>query len=259
MTLVERGFVATRARAQATVMAGRVRVNGHPADKSGSQVPSDAEIEILPGREFVSRAGQKLANALDALGVDVDGANAMDVGASTGGFTDCLLQRGARRVIALDVGYGQLDWGLRNDDRVTIMERVNARRLRPQELPWTPDLVTVDVSFIGSRVVWPAIAGCLRKDWRALIMVKPQFELEPKAVDSGGVVRDAGLRADAVRRVVQTVARSGGHVHGIADSGLPGPKGNREIFVFATDQPGLSDGGITEAIDAAVHAEAQPA
>jgi len=240
-------------------MAGRVRVDGRPAEKSGAQVDEAAEIEVLPGREFVSRAGQKLATALDGLDVDVTGASALDVGASTGGFTDCLLQRGARRVIALDVGYGQLDWGLRNDARVTTMERVNARTLKPDDLPWRPDLVTMDVSFIGSRIVWPAVRACLAEQWRALIMVKPQFELEPEAVDAGGVVRDARLRVDAVRRVARAVLEAGGGVHGVLDSGLPGPKGNREIFLLAADRPGLAMAQLDEAIDAAVGAGLQPA
>jgi 23S rRNA (cytidine1920-2'-O)/16S rRNA (cytidine1409-2'-O)-methyltransferase len=259
VALVERGLVATRARAQAAVMAGRVRVEGRPAAKPGMQVDEAADIALLPGREYVSRAGHKLANALEALDVDVTGASVLDVGASTGGFTDCLLRRGARRVIALDVGYGQLDWGLRNDERVTVMERMNARDLEPGELPWLPDFATVDVSFIGVRLVWPAVRACLAEGWRALIMVKPQFELEPAAVESGGVVREPRLRAEAVHRAARAVIASGGGVLGIVDSGLPGPKGNREIFILAADAPGLSDDEIDDRVAAAVEVGLQPA
>jgi 23S rRNA (cytidine1920-2'-O)/16S rRNA (cytidine1409-2'-O)-methyltransferase len=232
-------------------MAGRVRVDGVPADKAGTSVEGSARIELAPAREFVSRAGHKLANALDALGVDVEGEDALDVGASTGGFTDCLLARGARRVVCVDVGYGQLDWALRNDPRVTVLERTNARRLTPDQLPFAPTLATVDVSFIGARRVWPAVRRCMASSWRALIMVKPQFELEPGDVASGGVVRDPALRADAVRRVVSAV-RESGSVAGVVDSGLPGPKGNRELFVLAGSGPGLDEEAIEAAIRAAV-------
>jgi 23S rRNA (cytidine1920-2'-O)/16S rRNA (cytidine1409-2'-O)-methyltransferase len=168
----------------------------------------------------------------------VAGACAIDLGASTGGFTDCLLRRGARRVIALDVGYGQLDWRLRQDDRVHVMERTNARELRPGMLPWTPDLATCDLSFIAIGTVWGAVRRCLAPGWRAMVLVKPQFEVGRERVGSGGVVRDAGAREDAVRGVVAVIEREGGRVLGTADSGLPGPKGNRETFVHAVDAGG---------------------
>lgn len=250
--LVERGLFPTRAKAQAAVMAGKVHVDGAVADKAGLQVSEDAGIEVESSPDFVSRGGKKLERALEVLGVDVNGARALDVGASTGGFTDCLLQRGAARVVALDVGYGQLDWSLRNDPRVDVVERFNARKLTPRDLPFVPDLVTIDVSFIGSRMVWPAVRSCLADNWRALIMVKPQFELEPEAVRSGGVVRDPELRARAVRRVAETIVEHGGGVQGVADSGLPGPKGNREIFVLAAGDAGLEAAAVEAAINRAV-------
>lgn len=218
-------------------MAGRVRVDGRDVDKPGAAVAEGAELAVREGPEYASRGGVKLAGALDALGVDVAGAHALDLGASTGGFTDCLLRRGAARVIALDVGYGQLDWRLRQDPRVHVMERVNARSLRPEALPYAPDLVTCDLSFIGVGAVWGAVVPCLARGWRAMVMVKPQFEVGPERVGSGGVVRDAEAREDAVRGVMEVIERHGGRVLGTADSALPGPKGNVEVFVQAEDAP----------------------
>lgn len=218
-------------------MAGRVRVDGRAVDKPGTGVADDAALEVERAAEFVSRGGVKLANALDALGVDVAGVSALDLGASTGGFTDCLLSRGAERVIALDVGYGQLDWRLRQDPRVTVMERTNARHLTPDMLPWPPDFVTCDLSFISIGTVWGAVVPCLASGWRAMVMVKPQFEVGRERVGSGGVVRDPGAREDAVRGVIEVIEATGGRVVGTADSGLPGPKGNREVFVYAREAP----------------------
>ena len=235
VALVERGLFPSRARAQAAVMAGRVRVDGRTVDKPGAGVAENAAIAVEPAREYVSRGGIKLANALDALDVDVRGACAIDLGASTGGFTDCLLQRGARRVIAVDVGYGQLDWGLRQDERVHVMERTNARDLRPELLPWSPDLATCDLSFISIGTVWGPVRRCLAPGWRAMVMVKPQFEVGRERVGSGGVVRDPQARADAVRGVIEAIGAEGGRAEGTADSGLPGPRGNRETFVLAVD------------------------
>jgi 23S rRNA (cytidine1920-2'-O)/16S rRNA (cytidine1409-2'-O)-methyltransferase len=236
--LVRRGHFATRSRAQAAVMAGRVQVDGRPVDKPGTNVAEDAEVAVRQEREYVSRGGLKLVAALDALAVDVTGARALDLGASTGGFTDCLLQRGARSVIALDVGYGQLDWSLRGDPRVHVMERTNARHLSPADLPHAPDLVTCDLSFISVGTVWGAVVPCLAPAWRAMVMVKPQFEVGRERVGSGGVVRDESAREDAVRGVVEVIEATGGRVLGTADAGVPGPKGNREVFVYAR-----SDGG----------------
>ena len=216
-------------------MAGRVQVDGRAVDKPGTGVSDDAVVAVEEAREFVSRGGLKLDGALDDLGLDVTGASALDLGASTGGFTDCLLRRGARRVIALDVGYGQLDWGLRQDPRVEVMERTNARYLAPGDLPWAPDLVTCDLSFISVGTVWGAVVPCLAPGWRAMVMVKPQFEVGRERVGSGGVVRDDGAREDAVRGVVDVIEEMGGRVLGTADSRLPGPKGNREVFLRAED------------------------
>ena len=235
VALVERGLFPNRSRAQAAVMAGRVRVDGRPADKPGSGVADGAELEVAEGAEYVSRGGVKLAGALDALGVDLAGARALDLGASTGGFTDCMLGRGAQSVIALDVGYGQLAWSLRQDPRVHVMERTNARYLTPGALPYAPDMVTCDLSFISIGTVWGAVVPCLARGWRAMVMVKPQFEVGRERVGSGGVVRDDAVREDAVRGVIEGIEATGGRVLGTADAGLPGPKGNREVFVLAAD------------------------
>lgn len=235
VALVERGHFPSRSRAQAAVMAGRVRVDGRRVDKPGTQVTEAASVEVEATQEYVSRGGVKLANALDALGVDVAGASALDLGASTGGFTDCLLRRGAARVIALDVGYGQLDWRLRQDERVHVMERTNARHLTPAALPYAPDLVTCDLSFISIGTVWGAVASCCAPGWHAMVMVKPQFEVGRERVGSGGVVRDPQAREDAVQGVIAVLERLGGRIEGVADSGLPGPKGNRETFVHVRD------------------------
>jgi 23S rRNA (cytidine1920-2'-O)/16S rRNA (cytidine1409-2'-O)-methyltransferase len=223
--LVERGLAETRAQAQALVMAGRVR--GY--SKAGQQVAEDAEIELTAKAPYVSRGGEKLAHALELLGVDPAGKDCLDVGASSGGFTDCLLQRGARRVIALDVGYGQLAQKLRDDSRVTVLERVNARELK--ELAFAPELVVCDVSFIGLKLVLPPALALAASGWQALALVKPQFEAGREEVGKGGVVRDPEIR----RRVVREIAEASLHWHarvaGVVDSGLPGPKGNREIFI----------------------------
>ena len=223
-------------------MAGRVRVEGRSDVKPGQQVGPDAAIEVDEGPEFASRGGLKLDHALDALGVQVAGVKAIDVGASTGGFTDVLLRRGAESVIAVDVGYGQLAWALREDARVDVLDRTNARALEPAMLPRVPDLAVMDVSFISSALVWPAVARCMDPAYRALVMVKPQFEVGRDNVGSGGVVRDPALRRDAVLGVARAVRESGGSIAGAADSGTPGPKGNREIFLLVQG-PGLPDPG----------------
>lgn len=229
---MERGLFESRARAHAAVLAGEVLVDGRPAGKPGTPVAPESQLDVLAGPRFVSRGGEKLQNALDGLTIDVAGAHALDVGASTGGFTDCLLQGGASAVVALDVGYGQLDWSLRNDGRVTVLERTNARHLTPDMLPWAPDLVTVDVAFISVRTIWPAVRACLADGWRALVMVKPQFELGKDRVGKGGVVRDSQDRLEAVRTVADALGADGGRIVGACDSGLAGPKGNRETFLL---------------------------
>lgn len=233
--LAERGLAASRSAAAASVRAGRVRIGDHgPAVAKPSQlVPGDAELVVDARPDYVSRGGIKLANALDALDrVAVAERDCLDVGASTGGFTDCLLARGARRVIALDVGYGQLAWKLRNDERVEVLERFNARELGEAELPFTPALVTIDASFISlAKLLGPA-ACCAAPDCDLLAMVKPQFELGPERVGRGGVVREAADRRAAIRAVAVAGEREGLVVRGLASSGLPGPKGNRETFLW---------------------------
>ena len=243
--LHERGLFASRSRAAASVMAGEVRIGtqGERAAKPGMLVPDDVQIALDARPRYVSRGGIKLANALTALGVDVAGRNGLDVGASTGGFTDCLLQRGAVRVVALDVAYGELDWSLRNDDRVIVMERFNARSLQPADLPYRPDLIVADLSFISLTKVLPAVLGCAAEEFDALVMVKPQFEVGRQRVGSGGVVRDPQHRREAILTVAEAAVQLGASVVGLASSGLPGPKGNRETFVH------LAEGGRSGALD----------
>ena len=223
--LVERGLAESRAQAQALVMAGRVR--GY--EKPGTPVGDDAELVVAGPPPYVSRAGQKLANALDAFGIDVAGLDCCDVGASTGGFTDVLLQQGAPRVIALDVGYGQLHPRLRDDARVTVLERVNARHVT--ELPFAPQLVTCDVSFISVRLALPPVLRLAAADWQALVLVKPQFEAR-RGEAGRGVVRDAAVHARVVREVAEAALDWRAETRGVVDSGLPGPKGNREFVLW---------------------------
>jgi 23S rRNA (cytidine1920-2'-O)/16S rRNA (cytidine1409-2'-O)-methyltransferase len=246
--LAERGLFASRSRAAAAVIAGQVHVGPGRARaaKPGQLVAADVELDVDAPAPFVSRGGVKLANALDALEVDVAGRRALDVGASTGGFTDCLLQRGTTHVVALDVAYGELDWRLRGDERVTVIERVNARALEPSQLPYAPDLVVVDVSFISLTKVLPAVLACTGERFDCLAMVKPQFEVGRGSVGKGGVVRDAAARREAIA----TVARaSDAALMGFAPSGLPGPAGNRETFVWLAE-PGRP--GAAADVDAAL-------
>jgi 23S rRNA (cytidine1920-2'-O)/16S rRNA (cytidine1409-2'-O)-methyltransferase len=231
--LAERGLFPSRTAAAGAVRAGAVRVGGDgPVALRPSQlVEPDAELVIDSGPAFVSRGGVKLDNALATLGIDASGRDCLDVGASTGGFTDCLLQRGASRVAALDVAYGQIDVRLREDPRVTVIERLNARSLEPGDLPFPPELATVDVSFISLTKILPAIAACLAPAGEILAMVKPQFELGRERV-GGGVVRDPAARREAILTVALAVRDLALPVRGFAPSGLPGPKGNLETFVW---------------------------
>jgi 23S rRNA (cytidine1920-2'-O)/16S rRNA (cytidine1409-2'-O)-methyltransferase len=248
--LAERGLAPSRTAAAATVRAGRVRLgkDGSTIEKPSELLPEDAELLVEEGEKFVSRGGIKLDNALNELSVVVDDRLALDVGASTGGFTDCLLQRGARMVIAVDVGYGQLDWSLRQDSRVLVMERLNARYLGDSFLPFRPELITVDVSFVSLAMVMPSIVNTAADEFDLLGLVKPQFELGKEKVGKGGVVRDAGDRRDAIRRVAEAAQQEGLVVRGLASSGLPGPKGNRETFVWAarSGEPIDLDAALTE-------------
>ena len=233
--LVERGLAPSRERAQRLVMAGEVLVDERVVSKPGTEVPDDAAIRVrTPASPYVSRGGEKLAGALDAFGVAVEGRVVLDVGASTGGFTDVCLRRGARRVIAVDVGYGQLAWALRQDPRVTVLDRQNARFLTPDVLPERPDLAVVDVSFISLDLVLPSLAVVLAPVGEVVALVKPQFEVGKGEVGKGGVVRDAAKRAEAVRRVRACAEALGFTIVGEADSVLPGPKGNLETFLWGT-------------------------
>jgi 23S rRNA (cytidine1920-2'-O)/16S rRNA (cytidine1409-2'-O)-methyltransferase len=241
--LAERGLAGSRTRAAESVRAGRVRIgrDGPRVTKPGQLVEADAELLVEDERRYVSRGGLKLEHALDELGMAVTGLSCLDVGASTGGFTDCLLQRGAERVIAVDVGYGQLDWTLRNEPRVTVMERVNGRNLSPGDLPYPPDLATIDVSFISLAKVLPAVAECLAGGGQILALVKPQFELGRGRV-RGGVVRSEEERREALRNAARAATEAGLAVRGFAPSGLPGPKGNRETFIWLSiEGEGIED------------------
>ncbi|HVR97829.1 MAG TPA: TlyA family RNA methyltransferase [Thermoanaerobaculia bacterium] len=231
--LVERGLFASREQARRAVMAGTVEVAGRRVDKPGTPVPGDADVAVLASREpFVSRAGRKLAHALDVFGVDPAGRVCMDVGASTGGFTDCLLQCGAARVYALDVGYGQLDQRLRADPRVVVMERVNARHLEPGALPEPCSLITIDVSFIALAKVVPALLPHLAPGGLLLPMVKPQFEAGRGAVGKGGILRDEEVRRRVVEECVAGLEGLGLELLGVVDSAVPGMGGNREAFAL---------------------------
>jgi len=245
--LVERGLAETRSQAQALVLAGLVP--GH--DKPGTQLDDTVELTVERPPRFVSRGGEKLAHALQAFGVDPTGCDCLDVGASTGGFTDCLLQEGAARVIALDVGYGQLHPKLRADPRVTVLERTNARDLR--ELPFAPGVVVCDVSFISIRTVLPPVLALALPGWEAVVLVKPQFEAGRADVPKG-VVRDLEVRRKAVKVVAEAARRWGGQVVGAVDSGLPGPKGNRETFLHLLnrDDATISPDDIDRWIDDAL-------
>jgi 23S rRNA (cytidine1920-2'-O)/16S rRNA (cytidine1409-2'-O)-methyltransferase len=231
--LAERGLFPSRSAAAGAVRAGEVRVgtDGPVALRPSQLVEPEAEFVLAARSRFVSRGGIKLENALEALGIEVEGRDCADVGASTGGFTDCLLQRGAARVAAVDVAYGQIDSRLRKDSRVTVIERLNARALGPADLPFLPALATVDVSFISLTKIVPAVAACLAPGGEVLAMVKPQFELGRERVGRG-VVRDPADRQEAILKVALAARAIGLSVRGFASSGLPGPKGNRETFVW---------------------------
>ena len=236
--LAQRGLFASRARAAASVMAGEVRLggsDGERAAKTGQMVTEDVEVAVDERPRFVSRGGIKLANALDATGIEPGGRRCLDVGASTGGFTDCLLQRGAAHVVAVDVAYGELDWSLRTDERVTVLERTNARSVAAGDLPYAPDLVVADVSFISLTKVVPAVLACCAERFDALAMIKPQFEVGRGRVGKGGVVRSPDERRSALVAVAQSARAHGAAVLGFASSGLPGPKGNRETFVWLAE------------------------
>jgi 23S rRNA (cytidine1920-2'-O)/16S rRNA (cytidine1409-2'-O)-methyltransferase len=236
--LVRRGLARSREQAAALVAAGRVQVRGAPASKVAALVDPADPVRVIggdPAQEYVSRGGHKLAGALarfGQLGLVVTGRRCLDAGASTGGFTDVLLRVGAVEVVAVDVGYGQLAWSLRTDDRVRVHERTNVRALTPEVIGGPVDLTVADLSFISLRLVLPALAACTAADGDLVLMVKPQFEVGRERVGEGGVVRDPGLRAEAVLAVTDVAAGLGLGVAGVAASPLPGPSGNVEFFVW---------------------------
>jgi 23S rRNA (cytidine1920-2'-O)/16S rRNA (cytidine1409-2'-O)-methyltransferase len=236
--VVREGLAPTRSQAQALILAGRVLVDDAPAGKAGQAVPEAARVRLRGGeRRFVSRGGEKLAGALADLGIDPAGKVCLDLGASTGGFTDCLLQLGARQVVAVDVGYGQIDVKLRDDARVRLLERTNARRLAPADVPEAVELVTIDVSFISATLLLPRVRDVAPRAGGG-VLVTPQFAVGRERVGKGGVVRDDADRAAAVARVREAAEALGYVARGEAESRLPGPKGNREVFLWLEPRGG---------------------
>jgi 23S rRNA (cytidine1920-2'-O)/16S rRNA (cytidine1409-2'-O)-methyltransferase len=257
--LAERGLFPSRSRAAASVMAGEVRVGSgrRRAAKAGELVDAEELLTVESRPDYVSRGGIKLANALDSSGLAVEGRRALDIGASTGGFTDCLLQRRVREVVAVDVGYGILDYRLRTDPRVSVLERTNARALTAAMLSREgrppralPDLATIDVSFISLAKVLAPVLDCLAGSFDVLALVKPQFEVGRGRVGKGGVVRDADERRAALVSVGEIALGLGAVVLGYYSSGLPGPKGNRETFIWLADPTSASGRGTPRELDA---------
>ena len=253
--MVRRGLARSRDHARHLVEAGRVSVSGQVAAKPATMVDDAAPVVVRddvddPG--YASRGGWKLDGALERLGgPPIEGRDCLDVGASTGGFTDVLLRRGARAVTCVDVGYGLLDWRLRTDERVIVRDRTNARLMQPEDLPYRPDVIVVDVSFISLRLVLPALVACAAEGEDLLPMVKPQFEVGREAVGAGGVVRDPGQRADVVRRIADAAYDLGWGTRGVAASPLPGPSGNVEFFLWLRRDAGVPDpGGIRQIVEA---------
>lgn len=236
LLLVERGLVASRERARALILAGDVLVDGHPQTKAGTPIAADADIRLrVPDHPFVSRGGLKLARALECFDLDPTGYRALDIGASTGGFTDVLLQRGAAHVVALDVGHNQLDWKIRSDPRVTVIEGVNARHLQSSDLPETHrvfDLVTIDVSFISLRHILPNVPGLLSPHGSVVALVKPQFEAGRDEVGKGGIVRDESVHARVIDDVTAAAAQVGLVRRGLEPSPIAGAEGNREFLMW---------------------------
>ena len=260
--MVDRGVVESRHRARGLILAGEVLVDGEPATKPGMPLPADAEISLRPsaaGARYASRGGLKLEAALDQFGVDPAGRVAIDLGASTGGFTDCLLQRGARMVITVDVGYGILHWRLRTDSRVVVRERLNARYLEAEHLPEPPDLATADLSFISLEKVLPRVVE-LVPGLEIVALVKPQFEVSRGQVGKKGVVRDPALHREVLLRVSRALAESCALVtRGVTASPITGPKGNREFFLHLSDGgSGLDPADLETAVERATEPEDPP-
>ena len=230
-TLVERGFFASRERAQRAIMAGEVRVGDRVFAKAAELIEIDAPISIVQPPQFASRGALKLGGALDFFGVEVKGKTALDIGSSTGGFTDCLLQRGAAKLFAVDVGHGQLAWKLRNDPRVTVMEKVNARFLSRDDIPEVADLCVIDVSFISLTLILPRAFELIAPEGMILALIKPQFELQRKDVGRGGIVREPALHEKAQQKIVKFVEEANYHVVGLVPSTITGTDGNQEFFI----------------------------
>jgi 23S rRNA (cytidine1920-2'-O)/16S rRNA (cytidine1409-2'-O)-methyltransferase len=230
-TLVERGFFASRERAQRAIMAGEVRVGDRVFAKAAELIEIDAPISIVQPPQFASRGALKLGGALDFFGVEVKGKIALDIGSSTGGFTDCLLQRGAAKLFAVDVGHGQLAWKLRNDPRVTVMEKVNARFLSRDDISEVVDLCVIDVSFISLTLILPRAFELIAPGGMILALIKPQFELQRKDVGRGGIVREPALHEKAQQKIVKFVEEANYHVVGLVPSTITGTDGNQEFFI----------------------------
>ena len=251
--LVARGLVPTRERAQALILAGRVRVDGARLDKAGARVPLEATVEVTPGPRWVSRGAVKLEHALHAFSVAVAGRSALDVGASTGGFTQALLAAGAAQVIALDVGRGQLDWSLRQDPRVTVLEGVNARYLQPFTLPFAVTLACADVSFISLKRVLPSVAACLTPPGEIVALAKPQFEVGRGRVGHGGIVRDPGLHRAVLEDLHAFAVTQGLGLRGLCASPIRGAEGNVEFFLhLVPGHPSLDAAVLAEAVERAL-------
>ena len=234
--LVMRGLAETRARAQALVLAGQVFSDGQRLEKSGQLVDGDAPLSLKETLPFVGRGGLKLAAALDYFGIEVQGRTCLDIGASTGGFTDCMLQRGARRVVAVDVGYGQLDWSLRQDPRVDVREKINARYLSPEDFDCRFDLIVADVSFISLTMILPVVPPLAVPSGVVIVLIKPQFEVGKGQVGKGGIVRDAEMQARVVDEIVRFAEQLGMQSRGSIESPILGAEGNRE-FLACFDVP----------------------
>ncbi len=256
--LLARGLAPTRAKAQALILAGRVTSEGRRLEKPGTTYPADLPIEVSEGRRYVGRGGYKLEGALQELGVTVCDRDALDVGASTGGFTDLLLKSGANRVIALDVGRGQLDWTLRNDPRVHMLEGCNARYLDADDLPYRPALAVIDVSFISLELILPPVVACLDPGGDVIALIKPQFEVGRGFVGRGGIVRDPALHGQVLYKICAFIAGNGWAVRAVVPSPLQGADGNREFFVhFRPSGEGLAGSSLEEAIRRALQTENQ--
>lgn len=248
--LVDHGFAPTRSKAQAYIMAGSVRVDGNVVTKAGVRVPADAHIELVGIMPYVSRGGYKLAGALDAFGVDVDGRICADVGACTGGFTDVMIQRGGAKVYAIDVGYGQLDWKLRSDDRVVVMERTNVRYV--EALDERVNFVAIDVSFISLKLILPAVKKWLQPEYDIIALIKPQFEAGKSQVGKGGIVRDPAVHRAVLADMLQWLAENELNAAGLIASSITGSEGNREFLVWITPSGRIEDvGGTIEGLVAA--------